>query len=77
MIPNYYMYGDFFDFEGLIFKTGKRVTLEKHSPIKQFNEPADKFYYVRSGLVRAVVLHSDGNEKALYVAGNIADPQRA
>ena len=52
MIPNYYMYGDFFDFEGLIFKTGKRVTLEKHSPIKQFNEPADKFYYVRSGLVR-------------------------
>ena len=41
MIPNYYMYGDFFDFEGLIFKTGKRVTLEKHSPIKQFNEPAD------------------------------------
>ncbi len=36
MIPNYYMYGDFFDFEGLIFKTGKRVTLEKHSPIKQF-----------------------------------------
>ena len=70
MIPNYYMYGDFFDFEGLIFKTGKRVTLEKHSPIKQFNEPADKFYYVRSGLVRAVVLHSDGNEKALYVAGS-------
>ena len=58
-----YTHLDFFDFEGLIFKTGKRVTLEKHSPIKQFNEPADKFYYVRSGLVRAVVLHSDGNEK--------------
>jgi CRP-like cAMP-binding protein len=71
MIPNYYMYGDFFDFEGLIFKTGKRVALEKHSPIKQFNEPADKFYYVRSGLVRAVVLHSDGNEKALYVAADV------